>query len=728
LTAFQAPPAAFGTATLSNCDREQIHLAASIQPHGALLLASEPEGKILQTSANASEFLGVGDLHGLTLRNLGGNLWERIQPHLLGCLETIPVAVRCSLSEPAKTLNVLLHRAPGGGLVVEMESAGPEVDFTATVEGALQMALSASSVQVLCDESARLFKSLTGYDRVMIYRFDEEGHGEVLSETKKPDLEAFLGNRYPASDIPQIARRLYERNRVRVLVDINYAPIPLVPRFSPVTGEDLDMSLCFLRSVSPIHVQYLKNMGVAATLVVSIMVGGRLWGLVSCHHYSPRTLHFEMRAVCELLAEVIATRIAALESFAQSQGELSVRRLEQRMIERISREGDWRGALFDGSRSLLSPLNATGAALLFEDQALVTGDAPGTEEIRRIAKWLESRRFESVFATSSLSTDEQQFTSLAGVASGVVAARISGEPGEMLLWFRKERVRTVTWGGNPFKPPSSVDDPSELSPRRSFAQWHQVVEMTSDPWTSTDLAAARMIGASVTDVVVQFRSVRILIAQNQLDQVLRQVRSSDQQVIVADAEGRILELNEAFKALIGDHGGAPLRLDELAAYFVDREEVARNLQHLRHHKQPWRGEVRLFGAKSGNRPFLVRADPVLSTPDHVLGFVLLFTDLTDRKTAEAARRQFQDGILQSYRRLAGRVNSEADLKFQNLMSNVVENAQLAALEITDGVDLSAMPAMLESLLRSVSRTADVMEQLSFSPEVIAAKSHRRGKS
>ena len=728
MTLFQAPPPAFGTATLSNCDREQIHLAASIQPHGALLLASEPEGVILQASANAPEFLGVADLHGSTLRNLGGNLWERIRPHLRGRLETIPVAVRCDLGQSSRTMNVLLHRAPGGGLVVEMENAGPAADFTAPVEGALQMALSASSVQNLCDESARLFKSLTGYDRVMIYRFDEEGHGEVLSETKKPDLEAFLGNRYPASDIPQIARRLYERNRVRVLVDINYAPIPLTPRFSPLTNEDLDMSLCFLRSVSPIHVQYLKNMGVAATLVVSIMVGGRLWGLVSCHHYSPRSLHFEMRAVCELLAEVIATRIAALESFAQSQGELSVRRLEQRMIERISREGDWRGALFDGSRSLLSPLNATGAALLFEDEALVTGDAPGTEEIRRIAKWLEGRRIEGVFATSSLSADEQEFTSLAGVASGVVAVRISGEPGEMLLWFRKERVRTVTWGGNPFKPPSSGDDPSELSPRRSFAQWHQVVEKTSDPWTPADLAAARMIGASVTDVVVQFRSVRILIAQNQLDQVLRQVRSSDQQVIVADAEGRILEMNEAFKAVIGHHGGAPLRLEELAAYFVDREEFARKLRDMRNDKQPWRGEVQLSDAKSGNRPFLVRADAVLSAPDRVLGFVLLFTDLTGRKAAEGARRHFQEGILQSYRRRAGRVKSESDLKFQNLMSNVVENAQLAALEITDGVDVSAMPSMLESLLRSVSRTAEVMDQISFSPEEIAAKSHRPDKS
>ena len=249
---------------------------------------------------------------------------------------------------------------------------------------------------------------------------------------------------------------------MRLLADLNYDPSPLVPRLSPLTGEDLDMSMCFLRSVSPIHVQYLRNMGVAATLVVSLMVGGRLWGLISCHHYSPRFLHFEMRAACELIAEVIGTRIAALESFAQSQGELSVRRLEQRMIERISREGDWRGALFDGARSLLTPLNATGAALLFEGQALATGDAPGTEDIRAIARWVEQQNFDKVFATSGLGVDEPDFAPLAGVASGLVAARISGEPGELLLWFRSERVRTVTWGGNPFKPPSLRRRPQRI--------------------------------------------------------------------------------------------------------------------------------------------------------------------------------------------------------------------------------------------------------------------------
>ncbi len=294
----------------------------------------------------------------------------------------------------------------------------------------------------------------------MVYRFDDAGHGEVLSECKRADLEAFLGNRYPATDIPQIARRLYERNRVRLLADIDFTPSPLEPRFSPFTGEELDMSLCFLRSVSPIHVQYLKNMGVAATLVVSLMVGGRLWGLISCHHYSPRVMHFEMRTVCELLAEVVGTRIAALESFVRVQSELSVqaaraahgrehlsrRRLEgrparQRRLVAAAARRDRRGACFTkvASRRLAKRLPPSKSA----------NSPSGSTEKHGI----------NVFATSSLAADEPRFAALVGPASGVVAARISGEAGEMLLWFRKERVRTITWGGNPFKPPSSGDDP-----------------------------------------------------------------------------------------------------------------------------------------------------------------------------------------------------------------------------------------------------------------------------
>ena len=707
-----SPTPAFGESDLSNCEREQIHLAASIQPHGALLVVREPDHVVVQASANAADFLDLRrEVLGRSLDDLEGDLAARIRPHLSDPLHTIPIAVRCRVGGRGSGFDCLLHRPPGGGLVIELERAGPAVALREYVENALEAILASSAMRGLCDEAAQIFKDVTGYDRVMVYRFDEEGHGEVLAEQREPDLEPYLGNRYPASDIPQIARRLYERNRVRVLVDVEYDPVPLAPRLSPITGQDLDMSLCFLRSMSPIHIQYRKNMEVAATLVASLMVGGRLWGLIACHHYRPRFVHYEIRTVCELLAEIVATRIAALESFVQAQAELSVRRLEQRMVEAIAREGDWRSALFDSSRALLQPLEATGAVLLFEETVLSVGDVPGTQQLRAIGEWLDGQDRSRPVMTASLGSEAPQFASLTPVASGLLAVPISSAPGEYLIWFRPERVRTVTWGGNPFKPVVVGENPEELSPRRSFAQWHQLVEGTAQAWSPADVSAARLIGNTVADVVLQFRSVRTLIAQDQLDHVSRQVERSDQPVIVADSAGRILLVNRAFERLLPDQRHRLAHLDDLADCFVDAQTVRRHLKELREVQRPWRGEAGLRNAFDAPRPLQVRADPVLSSPGRGLGFVLLFTDLTESKRVEAARRRFQEGIIERHRVMTVPLDSKADLVYRNLLSSVVGNAQLAALEITDGVDMARMPEMLESVRVSVTRTAELLEHL-----------------
>jgi len=702
---------AFGQADLSNCEREQIHLAGSIQPHGALLVVREPDLVIVQASANARTFLGLpGDPLGCSLQALPGDLAERVVPHLAQPLQTIPLALRCHVGEPGRACDALLHRPEGGGIVIELEPAGPTTDVTQHVEAALASAIACSTLRALCDEAAHIVKELTGYDRVMIYRFDEAGHGEVFSERREPHLEPYLGNRYPASDIPQIARRLYERNRVRLLVDVAYEPVPILPARSPITGADLDMSLCFLRSMSPIHLQYLKNMGVGATLVASLMVGGQLWGLVACHHYQPRVVHYGMRAVCELFAEIIATRIAALESFVRARSELSVRRLEQRMLEAIARDGDWKTALFDSSRALLQPIEAAGAAMLFEGQVMTTGEVPGTLELREIGNWLDERRGPQVYSTASLATEEPRFRPLTPVASGIVATAISNSPGEYLIWFRPERVRTVTWAGDPLKPVLIGNDPADLSPRRSFAQWHQVVEGTSDPWTTADLSAARLIGEAVTDVVLQFRAVRMLIAQNQLTHVTRQVRDAGMPVVVADTMGRILLGNTAFEKLSRPHAPFGSLLD-LATLFQAPVEARLGLQEMIAHRRSWRAEVALKTADGTHRPFLVRGDPVLASPDQVLGFVLLLSDLTQAKAADAARRRFQEGIVERNRVVTAAPDTQADLLYRNLLVSVFGNAQLAALEITDGMDASRMPEMLDGVRASMSRTAQLLEYL-----------------
>ncbi len=703
---------AFGQANLSNCELEAIQFAGSIQPYGALLVVSEPDMTVIQASDNAATVLDLGSSPlWQSLADFSGDLLHRIKPHLDEPLRTLPVAVHCRLGRAGKIFNAMLHRPSSGGLIIELEPSGPSVELSAQIESAMQRVIGAFSLRSLCDEAAEFFKDLTGYDRVMVYRFDEEGHGEVFSEVREPHLEAYLGNRYPASDIPQMARRLYLRNRVRLLADVQYSPVPLTPRLSPVTGEELDMSLCSLRSMSPIHAQYLTNMGVSGTLVASLVVGGKLWGLVACHHYVPRVVHFEVRSACELLAEAVSTRVAALESFGQGQADMAVRRLEQRLIEAIGRDGNWRAALFESEQALLQPLAASGAALLFEEKILSVGDVPGTQRLREIGLWLAERTHGSIFATASLGLDAPEFAAEAAIASGLVAVRVSETPGEYLIWLRPERVRIVTWGGDPSKPVLVGDDPATLSPRRSFAKWNQLVEGTSDPWTPADMTAARLIGITLSDVVLQFRTVQMLIAHSQLDKVRHQVGQADQAAVVADASGRILLANAAFNLLLRVSPPAPQHIDALSGLFAESAELTQRLRDLVREGRIWRGEVHVHSGADDGAPLLVRADPVFSSPGRVLGYVLLFTDASERKNADAARERFQEGIIKGHRVLARRMDSTRDLVQQNLLASLVENAQLAALEITDGARTTAMSDMLESVRVSMNRSAEILQHL-----------------
>ena len=546
----------------------------------------------------------------------------------------------------------------------------------------------------------------------MVYRFDEDGHGEVFAESASRSSSLIsaiaipppTSRRSPAASTSATASGSWPTSSMR---RCRYGPDCL-----PITGRDLDMSLCFLRSMSPIHIQYLKNMGVGATLVASLMVGGRLWGLISCHHYAPRFLHYEMRAVSELLAETVATRIAALESFAQAQAELSVRRLEQRHDP-----GDlarWRLAHAPCSTArspCCMPLGASGAALLFEGQVLTAGEVPSTPQLREIGEWLDSRERDPVIATSALATrgpglrpahrtgqraPRDSDLQLAWRVSGLVSpgAGAHRDLGRQSVQARRLRQR----------PRRSC---RRAARSRSGTSWSRAPPIHGRP---PIIAAARLIGETVTDVVLQFRAVRMLITQNQLEQVSRQVRRAEQPVIVADPEGRILLANQAFERLVRAAKPRLRWIEDLPDLFADPPGVRQMLTELFSHRRTWRGEQTLVAGGEA-QPMMLRADPVYSSPDHVLGFVLLFNDLTERRAADQARRRFQEDIVDRHRIANVPLGTNDDLVFRNLMASVVGNAQLAALEITDGVDLAHVPAMLESVQSSVERAAELLERL-----------------
>lgn len=701
----------FGEADLTNCEREQIHLAGSIQPHGVLLVAREPDLVIVQASANARDFLQLpGEILGLPLASLGGNLAERVRTRLQDSSDKIPVAVRCQVATLGMELDGSIHRPPQGGLIIELEIAGPPLNLGTFVHQALKSLSTAPSLTTLTTETARIFQRITGYDRVMVYQFDEEGHGSVIAEERRRDQESYLGNRYPASDIPQIARLLYERNRIRVLGDVDYEPVPLIAAAPTGAAEPLDLSLCGLRSMSPIHRQYLKNMGVRAALSTSLMVKGKLWGLVICHHDSPRLIPYPVRVVCALLAEAIATRITALEGFVQAQAQMAVRRLEELMVTAIATTGAWEKALFDHPRELLEPLDAGGVALMRDDAALTAGEVPTLGHLCDIQAWLSELPEAPAYATSALASEDPRFDALGAGTAGMLAVPISANPGEYLIWFRPERVRTLTWAGNPYEAVKTGADPSQLSPRASFARWYEVVKGKSTPWTLHDFSLAIQIGNSIMDVMQQIRSIRLLITQQQVKQFVAGLRLSEQPLVIADPAENIILLNKAFERLLPlDQGGE--RFGDLLRRFQDPFEAQPWMVQVLTQQRPWRGEVRLRTLDGLERNLLLRLDPVVSATTGMMGYVMICNDLSEHKAAELAQRRFEESLDAQCKLLARSVGHQADGLFHDLLSSILGNAQLAALENRSLLEVNQVPRILDNLYASLERTTELLEHL-----------------
>ena len=618
----------------------------------------------------------------------------------------------------------LLHRvAAQGVLVLELEpprGAGPAGALVADdpalldrLSETVQRLGQAASVNALADAVVRCVRDMTGYDRVMVYKFDPHGHGKIIAEARDPRLESLLGHQYPSTDIPQRARELYLRNRVRVLVDVHYQAVLLLPPrlppdpagAAPADGEDLDMSMCGLRSMSPLHLQYLKNMGVTGTLVVSLVRDGQLWGLIAAHHYSARALSPALRSACDLVAEVATTRIAAIENYAYAQVAILVRRLEQRLVEATSTEGDWRQALFRNPRTLLQPLEATGAALFHDGELLTAGEVPSTPELRALLRWIESQYQAPSFACASVAQANPALDSLTPVASGVLAVKLSTERPDFLLWFRKEQLLTVTWAGDPAKPMVN-NDPLQLSPRRSFAVWSETVRGTALPWSGAELALARAVGASLVDIIVQVNAVRLLVAEHQLAGVRATVRQSQEPVAIADGSGSLLFANPAFAAMLGCPPEGLASIEDVALAFTEPQALLRGLESVRQLHQAWRSDLALVRQQVAGQspaepmPVGVRVELVPGRDGQALGYIIVLADLSESRRADAARLHLEQSLQQ-----AGRgVRAEGSgATIDNVISAILTNASLAAMDIADSSNGPAVAPLLEEVEASAQR-------------------------
>jgi light-regulated signal transduction histidine kinase (bacteriophytochrome) len=679
---------------------------------------------ILQASANAEEMLGFSaeSLLLQPLNILGGDIPAQVRRRLTAGVGAVPLPFRGSTEQNGKRrgFEALIHRNRADAVILELEpvdlrkAAIQAKKLPHRLADAVARIGAAPTLEALAATTVAIYRELAGYDRVMFYRFDTDGHGEVIAEAKEEQLEPYLGLHYPASDIPQRARDLYLRNRVRVLVDVNYEPVPLLPRLFPPTGDELDMSMSWLRSMSPLHLQYLKNMGVTATLVASLVREDRLWGLIACHHYSPKRMPYALRAACDLVAEIVATRVAVLENFTQVRTEALVRRLEGRLVEATSSHGDWRQALLDDPRSLLRLVGATGAVLAYDNELLTAGDVPSKTELWSLIDWVATQPAEGgVFASASVAREVLAFAPMADTASGVLAVVLSRTNREYLLWLRGEQVHEVRWAGNPHKPVIPGNDPRELSPRRSFAVWTELVRRTARSWTPAEVGTAQAVGASLRDVALQVRSMSYLITEDRLARLRQALQASSDGVLIADGVGRICFVNEAFSRFFRRPHVHLADLEDLPPLFRERAKARGMVRALLEGRQSWRGELPLETHNGPAVHLAVRAD-VIARPDGSgsLGHIVLVTNLNERHEADAARQRVQRAILDAQQPLTQvEVPTGNATESQALLNAVLANASLAVMEVTDeSAGLTVVPTLddLEAATKRASNLALLM--------------------
>lgn len=482
---------------LDNCAREPIHIPGSVQPRGVLLVVQDDGGVVLQASENVATVLGrpVDAVLGAPLGDVLGVPAARVVLEQLAAVPDHrtrnPGLVEIATADGTVQLDVVVHRPPpatladpGPVFVVELEPAdGPRPLTYGTTYESVRDAIAdlnrAGELTELYDVAARHVRRLTGFDRVMIYRFDAEYNGEVVAEARRRDLEPFLGLHYPASDIPAQARAMYEKSWIRLISDVDYTPVPVVPTVDPLSGRPLDLTYATLRSVSPIHCEYLRNMGVRASMSISLLRDGKLWGMVACHHYSgPHAPSYGVRAAAEFLGVALSARLVAQveeDALAESRRASGVlarlvgasRDEEVRLAQALTRTDD-----------LLTLVPADGVVVSVGADVLTRGRVPDGEACRKIAAWASAA--DEVLATDRL-PEEPGAPDVPGIAGAVALALPDGGT---VVWLRGEVVRTVDWGGDPNHKMIAVPegDGVRLGPRQSFDLWREQVRGRSLPW------------------------------------------------------------------------------------------------------------------------------------------------------------------------------------------------------------------------------------------------------
>ena len=497
---------------LTNCDREPIHISGHIQPHGVLLVVREPQLEILQVSENTLHLLGFAPESAI-----GQDLSLLFDPaqleKLKACLrnENLKTVnpIKLYVERPGKSLefDCILHRVQEV-LMVELELATSQENlsvfsFYHSVRATVSKIQSAKNLKDLCQVTVEEVRKISGFDRVMVYQFDPEGNGAVIAEDKAEKLSPFLGLNYPSSDIPKQARQLYSLNWLRLIPDINYKPVPIVSGKNAVTTQPRDLSFSVLRSVSPIHIEYLQNMGVAASMSISLIKDKKLWGLIACHNYTPKYLNYELRAACEFIGQVMSLELQSKEGNEDYDYKLHLKSLQTRIFEDISTSENLSQVLVKCQHNLLEAVNAQGAAIVFGDNCYRVGQTPQGESLKYLTEWVQKHLKQEIFYTDSLTKCYPEAEEFKDTASGCLAIAISPTQKIYVLWFRPEVIKTVNWAGNPNKTLQTDEDGNyRLSPRKSFELWKENVRYKSLPWKQCEIDAALELRKAMINIVL----------------------------------------------------------------------------------------------------------------------------------------------------------------------------------------------------------------------------------
>jgi diguanylate cyclase (GGDEF)-like protein/PAS domain S-box-containing protein len=634
---------------LLNCEAEPIHQICYIQPHGLLLVINTDWPHIiLQVSQNVSSFFNF-DVENL----LGKPISAIFDTQALLQIELLIPGVKEThvASGPIKIRNNNLIQDFQARLfesndlfVLELvhEEKLSNDERLPELLGLMQQGLSSSELDCdICgyfEQIVNLIRSLTGFDRVMAYRFDANWDGEVIAESHHESAESYYGLHFPASDIPPQARRLYTLNYIRCVADILAEPVPVIPTLNPVSGEPLDMTYSNLRSFSPVHIEYLKNMGVQASMSISLLQNGRLWGLVACHHLTAKLISQPLQEASALIGRIASIKLSAIEAQEQRKLINKTAFIVGELLKYITTDSE-ESILLRLLPELLALLDASGIAMLVEGQLYTYGEIPKSLATNELLTWISSQTKTKVFSCDRLS----QKIDIADpvIAAGLLATPVSADMRNCIIWLRKEKLQTVKWAGKSEKAIyTDTDGQIRLSPRKSFAEWTESWHERSVPWTHIEEGVAAMLAVVLTEGLSQKNLMEQALSKQRIaDAELRIVATafeSQEGILLTDSNGSILRVNSAFTDITGFSakeviGKNPNILKSGRHDVTFYQDMWKNL--LNH--GVWKGEIWNKRKCGQIYPQHLTITAVKDTDGKIKNYIGTVIDITERKAAQA---------------------------------------------------------------------------------------------